>query len=134
MGYLLAGISASGIAGVVALAIYIAKMASNSRSDLHLLVQSGKDLSEARRDNDGYKRNIENRDHAIKELQEQRISDRAAIKTARSALARATKKLAARGDAASVAADINSTLLRLSAMAVSDQGVPGTEAGEGDND
>lgn len=134
MGYLIAGVSGVGIAGVVALAIYIAKMASNSRSDLHLLVQGGKDLSDARRDNDGYRRNIENRDHAIEKLQEQRINDRAAIETARNALARATKKLAARGDAASVAADINSSLLRMSALVPEMPTAADAESGESDND
>ena len=127
MGYLLGGVAATGIAGVVALALYIVRMASSNRTDLHKLVQSAKDLAEARRDNDGYKRAVEDRDHAIKSLEEKLVYERAAIETARNALDAATKKLAARGDAASVADDLNGALSRLSALSP----VPKAKASEG---
>ena len=127
MEWLLGGVAATGIGGVVALALYMAKMASSNRSDLHKLVQSVKDLSAARRDNDGYMRRVEERDDAIKSLQEQLTNERAAIEIARKALGAATKKLAARGDASSVADDLNGTLLRLSSLST----VPDAEAAEG---
>ncbi len=131
MEYLLGGTATVGIAGVVALGIYLAKMAGNNRSDLHKLVQSVKDLADARRDNDGYKRSVEERDNALAALQEQLIHERAAVEAASAALGRATKKLAARGDAVSVAADLNSALLRLSEMS-SVSRPPPSEGGDDD--
>lgn len=133
MEWLLGAGAITGIAGVVALGIYMAQMASGNRSDLLALVQSTKDLSEARRDNDGYRRNVENRDHAIQELEKQLSNERSGLKVARKALLDATKKLASRGDASSVADDINGTLGRLSKMSGSENS-QASEAGEGGND
>jgi hypothetical protein len=118
MEWLFGGTVITCIAGAVALGIYLAKMAANNRSDLHLLVQSEKDLADARRDIDGYQR-------IIPELQSSLARERAAMVVAREALGAATKKLAARGDASSVAIDINSTLSELSKMsAVSETEAP----------
>lgn len=117
MEWLIGGTAITGIAGVVALGIYLAKMAGNNRSDLHRLIQSEKDLADARRDIDGYQR-------IIPELQNSLARERAAMVVAREALGAATKKLAARGDADSVAIDINSTLSELSKMST----MPETDA------
>jgi len=129
MEWLLGSGSLVGIAGVVALGIYLAKMAGDNRSDLHKLVQSVKDLADARRDNDGYKRNIEERDIAIEALGKNLARERAATDAAKEALGAAAKKLASRGDAASVATDLNGAFARLSKMSA----MPGSEAGEGGN-
>lgn len=129
MEWLLGGVTATGIAGVVVLGIYLAKMAGDNRNDLHLLIQSEKDLANARRDIFAHATAIEDRDNAIQSLQEQIVHERAANEAARDALASARKRLAARGDASSVAHDLNSALSRLSEMsAVSSAGT--TEGGD----
>lgn len=130
MEFLLGGIAATGVAGVVALGIYLAKMAGANRSDLRRLVQSEKDLSDAQRESDGYKQGVIERDTTIESLREQLGREHGALQAARDALDRTTKKLASRGDAASVAADIDSTLKLLSKMSAAGA----TEAGESSDD
>ncbi len=132
MTYVLVGIAAAAIASYTTIAVLMARMAKNNRSDLRELVESTKSLSEAQRDNDGYKRSVEDLEHAIDEKDNDLRRTRAALHTAGEALGRANEKLATVGDASGVAVDIDSILGQLRGLGQV-PAVPGPEAAEDDN-
>jgi len=130
MEWLLGGASVGGIAGVVILGVYMARMAGSNRSDLRELVQSTKDLAAARRDNDGYKRAVESLENALEETERGLARSGVALKVAEEALSSARSRLVATGDPVAIAADINASLGRLSKMSAVPNS-PSAAGGEG---
>lgn len=116
MEYLLgSGVVGLGV-GAIVLGIYIARQGSANRSDLHKLVQSGKDLADTRRDNDGYRRSVEELQHVLKTKEDELQRERTGLAIARKALTQAQQKLADSGDASGVSSGIDAAFERLSKM------------------
>jgi uncharacterized protein HemX len=123
------GIAGAGIGAVVTLSILLAKNAQSNRGDLFRLIETIKDLADARRDIDGYKRAVESLEDAVKDKTNEADRERDARALAEQALGRALEKLAHSGDVAGAVASINDDLDRLSKMPAVSR-APTTEGGQ----
>ena len=114
MEWILGSSTAIGIAGVVMLAYYMVRMASNNRSDLLALNGSIHAITKITRDNDGYKRVVEDLNDALSNRTDERDRERAARVATEELLESALEDMANRLDAAGAVASIRRDLRRLS--------------------
>ena len=116
MNWLLGGSATAGVIGTIVLAIYIARMARNSRVDLFKLITVIKDLAETRRDIDGYRRTIEDLEDVLSKRTQERNRAHKARRVIEEQLFVALEQLSIHRDSAGVVATIRSNLKRLSKM------------------
>jgi len=131
--WLLGGGAAAGVVGIAVLAIYLVKMARDSRADLKDQLRLTKEMGDLRRDHLGYKHAIERLEEALHEKTDEAARERAATDAAEEALGKAYEQLASSKDPAGAVAAVSGALQRLSKLSETRTGKTDTPADRRDS-